>query len=240
MKLYTHACSSKLFYNLRFGYANTCWLGQEQHGNTLAVFWQHGKMLIIFTFGFLTHQFDIGYKPPDGNKQGEALALPTYPAAQKTSTSKWSPRGHAENGRWKTRSVTQKQTTFRSRMHETCGMYWHGRSTKKYLYQKIIHRVTRIKMHNCMLVWHIYLCNTYFLHLQFRYMHMYIQKVSVSHLSILVWTPAYAESQRIRMPQIILDVAHTILIDSIVQANAPRCLLSSSLDGYQWSEFKHV
>lgn len=47
-------------------------------------------------------------------------------------------------------------------------------------------------------------------------MHMYIQKVSVSHLSILVWTPAYAESQRIRMPQIILDVAHTILIDSIV------------------------
>lgn len=51
-----------------------------------------------------------------------------------------------------TRSVTQKQTTFRSRMHETCGMDWHGRSTKKYLYQKIIHRVTRIKMHNCMLV----------------------------------------------------------------------------------------
>ena len=50
------------------------------------------------------------------------------------------------------RSVTQKQTTFRSRMHETCGMYWHGRSTKKYLYQKMIHRVTRIKMHNCMLV----------------------------------------------------------------------------------------
>ena len=86
-----------------------------------------------------------------------------------------------------TRSVTQKQTTFRSRMHETCGMDWHGRSTKKYLYQKIIHRVTRIKMHNCMLVrTYIYLCNTYFLYLQFRYMHMYIQKVSVSHLSILV------------------------------------------------------